>query len=68
VYYLDSQAVIKSGGSQILPTNTTTVNLSLKAYASQTANLLEVRNSSNTLTARVSAAGEFIINIDGGTA
>lgn len=67
-YYMNNQAVIKAGGSQILPTDTSTVNLSLKAYTGQTANILEVRNSSNTLTARVSSAGEFIINIDGGTA
>jgi hypothetical protein len=67
-YYLNGNTVIITGGSQILPTTTSVVNLSLKAYTGQTANMLEVRNSSNTLTARVSAAGEFIINIDGGTA
>jgi hypothetical protein len=61
--------VLTSGGSIILPSGTSTVNLTLRAVASQTANLFEARNSSNTVVASVTPAGTLrAVLIDGGSA
>ncbi len=61
-------AVTSKGGSTITPSATTVVGLKLKAVASQTANLLEVRNAADEVKISVNAAGQFIGTIDGGTA
>lgn len=61
-------AVSKKGASVISPSTTTRVGLTLQAVASQTSNLLEVKNSSNTTVASINAAGVFSGVIDGGTA
>lgn len=55
-----------TGGSTITPTATGTTNLVLKAYASQTAALLEFQNSSGTVTNGISASG-VLTKINGGT-
>ena len=46
-----------SGGSIITSTANSTVSLTVKAKTSQTANILEVKNSSNTVTASITSAG-----------
>jgi hypothetical protein len=46
-----------SGGSTILSSGNSVVGLTLKAKTSQTANILEIRDSSNNLTASVTSAG-----------
>jgi hypothetical protein len=56
-----------AGGSQILPANTSTVGLSLKAAGTSGSNLLEIKNSSNTVVTAVGPDG-WIVTIDGGTA
>lgn len=56
------------GGSIVVPATTTRTGLVLRAVASQTSNLLEIQNSSNTVVASFSAAGVFTGVIDGGTA
>jgi hypothetical protein len=60
--------VTNLGGSTITPSGTSTVNLTLRAAASQTANLVEFKNSSNTVTSYITASGAFVGLIDGGTA
>lgn len=59
--------VSKSGGSQILPTTTTTVGLQIRATTDQSANLLEIKDSSNAVTTSVNSSG-YIVTIDGGSA
>lgn len=68
VFYLNTNAVLKVGGSTILPSSASTVGLSIRAASSQSANLFEVRNSSNSVIANITAAGAYIGVIDGGTA
>lgn len=68
VFSLVNTAVLRTGGSVILPSTSSTVGLTIRAASGQTANLLEVRNSSNTIVANVTAAGAYIGVIDGGTA
>ncbi len=46
-----------SGGSTILSSGNSVVGLTVKAKSSQTANILEVRDSSNNVTASVTSAG-----------
>lgn len=62
--------VSKSGGTEIFPgTSTNKVNLTLKAAASQSVNTLEVKDSSNTIVASISASGLLrAVLIDGGSA
>lgn len=67
VQVITGKAVTTDGGRTILPAGTSTVNLGLKAQTSQTANLLEVRNSADTLVTAINAAGN-IVTIDGGSA
>lgn len=58
-----------SGSSVVLPTGTTTVNLALRAQTSQTANLLEARNSAGTVVASISPLGALrALSVDGGNA
>jgi len=61
-------AVSAKGGSVVVPAVTTRAGLVLRAIASQTSNLLEIQNSSNTVVASFSASGVFTGVIDGGTA
>jgi hypothetical protein len=44
------------------------VGLAVTATSGQTANLLEIRNSSNTIVNRFNASGQFVGTINGGTA
>jgi hypothetical protein len=56
------------GHNVITPTGTSTVNLTLKAQTSQTANIFEARNASNTIITKIDSAGLFQTSvIDGGT-
>lgn len=59
-------SVSTSGNSTVTPTSTSIVNLTLKAYASQTASLLEFKDSSGTVLNSVSASGT-LAKINGGT-
>jgi hypothetical protein len=69
VFTVINDYVRLSGGSVVLPTGTSTVNLALRAATSQTANLLEARNSSGTVVASIGPAGAFrALSIDGGNA
>jgi hypothetical protein len=68
VIHLPTLRVSNSGGSQILPSTASVVGLSIRAQASQTANLLEIRNSSNTVVNSFNSSGQFVGVIDGGTA
>ncbi len=68
VFYLNTNAVLKVGGSTITPSSSSTVGLNIRAASSQTANLFEVRNSSNSVIANITATGAYIGVIDGGTA
>jgi hypothetical protein len=61
-------AVSRRGGSVITPAETTRVGLTVAAVSGQTANLLELRNSSNQAVATWAANGAFTGTIDGGTA
>jgi hypothetical protein len=45
------------GGSTIIPSSTSTVGLNIKATSGQTANLFEIRNSSNTVVFSVNSTG-----------
>ena len=57
-----------AGHNVITPTGTSTVNLTLKAQTSQTANIFEARNSSNTIVTKIDKDGFFETSvIDGGT-
>lgn len=51
--------VSSAGGSTITSSAIGIVSLNIKARASQTANLVEFRNSSNTVVSNVDAAGEI---------
>jgi hypothetical protein len=69
VYTAFNQRVATTGGSTIQSTGNSVVSLTVKAKTSQTANLIEVKNSSDTVVASVSTAGTlFATKIDGGTA
>jgi hypothetical protein len=63
-----TRRVRTTGGSQIRPSTADVVGLSIRAQTSQTANLLEIRNTSNTIVNRFNASGQFVGVIDGGTA
>ena len=66
-FIITNSAITTSGGRTILPSGTSTVNLSLRAQTSQTANLLELRDASNTIVTRVNSSGHIAV-IDGGNA
>jgi hypothetical protein len=63
-----NRRVSTSGGSTVTPSAIGTVGLNIRAASGQTANLLEIRNSSNTVVNRFNASGQFVGVIDGGTA
>lgn len=57
------------GGSTIQSLANSTTSLIIKAKSGQTANLLEFKNSSNTVVASIDTAGALTVaSIDGGTA
>jgi hypothetical protein len=68
VFSLNNTAVRNVGASVIVPATASTVGLTIRAQTSQTGNLLEFRNSSNTVVSRVTSAGSIVATIDGGTA
>jgi hypothetical protein len=57
-----------TGGSTITPGATNTVGLAVTATSGQTANLLEIRNSSNSLVNSFNSSGQFVGVLNGGTA
>lgn len=68
-YIVYNDYVSKSGGTTIVSSGTSVVNLSLKLRSSQTANMLELKDTSDAILASVSAAGTLrAVLIDGGTA
>jgi hypothetical protein len=69
VFTAYTDRVNTDGGSAIVPLTNSTTGLTIKAASGQTANLLEFRDSSNSLIASVSASGALNASyIDGGTA
>jgi voltage-gated potassium channel Kch len=68
VFTLNNTAVRTTGASTIVPTTASTVGLAIRAQTSQTGNLLEFRDSSNTVVSRVTSSGAIVASIDGGTA
>lgn len=56
------------GGSTITPASSSTVGLSVRAAAGQTANLVEIRNSSNVIRTAFASDGLLSGVIDGGNA
>ena len=54
-----NQYVKVAGGSTITAASSSTKGVVIKGAASQSANLLEVQNSSGTVLASISAAGEI---------
>lgn len=69
VYVAYNQRVDTAGGSTIQSSANGTVTLTLKGKSGQTANLLEAKDSSNTVVASLSTAGALrVASIDGGTA
>lgn len=68
VYTGINQRVDTAGGSTITSSTTSTVSLTVKARSSQTANLIEFKNSSNTVVSSVAPDGTlYAVAIDGGT-
>jgi hypothetical protein len=63
-----NRRVKTDGGSTILPSSASTVGVAIRAASSQTANLLEFRNSSNSVTSRFGSDGLLAGVIDGGNA
>ena len=61
-------AASRRGGSVVTPSSASVVGLTVRAASSQTANLLELRNSSNQVISSFNSSGNFIGTIDGGTA
>lgn len=68
VFSLNSTSVRTTGGSIVTPSSASTVGLTVRAASSQTANLLEFRNSSNTVVSSITSSGSIVATIDGGTA
>lgn len=69
VFTVINDYVRLSGNSVVQPAGTTTVNLALRAQTSQTANLLEARNSGGTVVASIGPAGALrALSVDGGSA
>jgi hypothetical protein len=57
LYDIYTDYVSLSGGSTILSSGNDVVGITVKAKSSQTANILEIRDSSNNVTASVTSAG-----------
>jgi hypothetical protein len=60
--------VRSAGGTTITPSSSSVVGLNIRAASGQTANLIEFRNSSNTIRTFVGSDGIIAGVIDGGTA
>jgi hypothetical protein len=61
--------VATAGGSTITPSSTSVVGVTIKGASGQTANLLEVKNSSDAVLASVNKDGVLqVVTIRGGTA
>jgi hypothetical protein len=56
------------GGSTVTPSTSSTVGVAIRAASGQTANLLEFRDSSNTVVNRFGSDGLLAGVIDGGNA
>lgn len=67
VYESVNYRVSARGGSVVTPSTASVVGVTVKAASSQTANLLELRNSSNSVVTAVGKDG-WILTIDGGSA
>jgi hypothetical protein len=63
-----NRRVKTNGGSTITPSGATVVGLNIRAASGQTANVLEIRNSSNTVVNSFNSSGQFVGVINGGTA
>lgn len=61
-------AASRRGGSVVTPSGVAVVGLTVRAASGQTANLFEVRNSSNQVVSSFNSSGNLIGTIDGGTA
>jgi hypothetical protein len=62
-------SVATAGGSTITPSATSVVGVTIKGASGQTANLLEVKNSSDAVLASVNKDGVLqVVTIRGGTA
>lgn len=68
VFALNSDTVRTIGGSVVVPSAASVVGLTVRATSGQTANLLEFRNSSNTVVSSITSSGSIVATIDGGTA
>lgn len=68
VFALNSDTVRTIGGSVIVPSASSIVGLTVRAASGQSANLLEFRNSSNTVVSSITSSGSIVATIDGGTA
>lgn len=62
VYTAFTDRVKSSGGSAILPDNTSTVNLTLRARLSQTADLFRAENSASSTITKINSSGQLLIN------
>lgn len=68
VYKAITDRISKAGGDTITASGASVIPLSLKGASSQSANLFEVKNSSDSILSFLSASGEFqAVKIDGGT-
>jgi hypothetical protein len=63
-----NRRVRTAGGSTITPSGSSVVGLNIRAASGQTANVLEIRNSSNTVVNSFNSSGQFVGVINGGTA
>jgi hypothetical protein len=63
-----NRRVSTAGGSTITPSGSSVVGLNIRAASGQTANVLEIRNSSNTVVNSFNSSGQFVGVINGGTA
>lgn len=68
VYQAATFQVSSAGGSTIQAQNTTTVELTLRASANQTANILEVKNSAGAVVTAFGPDAKITGSIDGGSA
>lgn len=68
LYAINQTYVSNVGGSTITPASSSTVGLTVRAAAGQTANLVEFKNAAGTVVAYITAAGAFVGLVDGGTA
>lgn len=62
LYEAFTDRVKASGGSVILPSGTSTVNLTLRAKLSQTADLFRAENSASAVITRINSSGQLLIN------